>query len=98
MKHLMDFLAGDCVTTSRTLSESFERSLSLVERLRLRMHLLGCLFCRRYRRQLQVLHRLAGFVDASVRSDGEQAASLSPDARERIRNALAPESDSRADS
>lgn len=91
MRRLMAVIVPDCSSISRTLSDSFERKLSLRERWQLRLHLLACVFCRRYRRQLQVMKRVTAAMDESAREDDAQAPSLSPEARERIRKALPPE-------
>jgi hypothetical protein len=59
----MALIDPGCATICRTLSDSFERTLSLWERWQLRLHLLACVFCRRYRRQLLVMTQLATVAD-----------------------------------
>jgi hypothetical protein len=67
-----------------------DRPLSRSERVALRIHLVLCTACRRYRRQLSVIRSavsgLAEYLDEAAQSPGK---SLSDDARERIRAALA---------
>lgn len=48
-----------CEVIGRKISESFERPLTLKERLEIKIHLLGCQFCMRYREQLIKLHQMA---------------------------------------
>jgi hypothetical protein len=73
-----DYLS--CRHTSRLISNRLERSLSLFERLCLRLHLLGCDPCCRFGRAVRWLHRSL----PSAPSDAQ----LSAEARERIRHAL----------
>jgi hypothetical protein len=80
-----------CQEVSRFVSESLDRELPLGQRLRVRIHLLMCRFCSRFRRQVLFLR------DAARRylTMGEGMASLfgtdlSPEARERIKRSLKP--------
>jgi hypothetical protein len=69
-----------CRHNSRLISDGLDRSLSLPERLRLGVHLLGCPPCRRFRRAASWLHEALASAGDEVR--------LPADARERIRRAL----------
>lgn len=69
-----------CRHITRLISEALDRSLSWQQRLRVGIHLLGCSPCRRFRRAVRWLH---GSLPTAA-SD----ASLSPQARERIRRVL----------
>jgi hypothetical protein len=69
-----------CRNVSRLLSDRLERSLSWLERLCLKVHLLGCGPCRRFGRAIRSLQAMRGDV-----GDGEQ---LPPEARARIQHAL----------
>ena len=71
----------NCKQVSELVSQSLDRRLSLGERLGIRMHLMVCAMCRRYRRQLLFLSR------ASRRLLGRDVR-LSPEARRRIREKL----------
>ncbi len=75
-----------CKEIAQLASESLDRSLSLYERLTLRLHLLRCDMCSRYVRQLKFLQR-AGADDEKLTA----AAELTDEARERIRIRLSPE-------
>ena len=77
----------NCKEVSRRLSESMDHRLPLYQRMLIRMHLLMCKYCSRFRRQLLLLRefcrspRMAeDFPDPTV--------VLPPDARELIRHAL----------
>ncbi len=69
-----------CRRASHLISDRSERPLSAAERLSLRVHLLGCRPCRRFRRAVRWLDRAL----ASAAND----AALSAEARQRIQRAL----------
>jgi hypothetical protein len=69
-----------CRRATRLISDGLDRSLSLGERLRLGVHLLGCPPCRRFRRSARGLQRVLASPPADV--------PLPAEARERIRRAL----------
>ncbi len=74
-----------CKKVAQLASESLDRSLTLQERLSMRLHLLHCNFCSRYVRQLKFLNR------ACANANENQARSeigLTEDSRERIRDRL----------
>jgi len=77
-----------CKDASHLLSEGQERPLGLQERWGLRLHLWMCVSCRRFERQLamirQAMRSLRGRAEAEAPDAG-----LTPEARERIRRALA---------
>ena len=49
-----------CKQASQIISQGLDRKLGLGERLRLRLHLLICIGCRRTRVQLAFLHKALG--------------------------------------
>jgi len=74
-----------CREASRLASDAFERELSLIERVRLRLHLWMCEACRNYTFNLGILERaLAGIR----RHADERAPCLSGKERQRIERAL----------
>lgn len=81
-----------CKETTRLISESFERRLSLRERLGVRMHLLVCRFCLRYRRQVQFIEDAMRHLRGSEEEDGVLefllAPALSGEAMARIRSSI----------
>ena len=47
-----------CEVIGRKISESFDRPLTIKEHMEIKIHLLGCKFCLRYRDQLLKLHQM----------------------------------------
>lgn len=77
-----------CKDASRLVSERQERKLGFRERLGLRIHLWMCAQCRRFEQQIQLLRRALQRI--SAQTDVEvQTTSLAPEARDRIRKAIA---------
>jgi hypothetical protein len=78
-----------CRAVAPLVSQSFERSLSPRERLRVRAHLLICALCARYMKQLWLVRGAA-----RARAGRMPSHCLPPEARERIRSAVARRNDS----
>lgn len=56
-----------CEVISKKISESMDHSLSFPERLQIRVHILGCKFCERYRNQLLSIRKmLLKFDDGTI--------------------------------
>ncbi len=72
----------NCADMSRLASRSLEQPLSLRMRLKMRLHYLICVWCKRYFKQLKFLHKAApNFEDhAGILPDR----GLSAEARQRI--------------
>ena len=82
-----------CSEVARLVSEGHDRRLSFFERLKVRMHLAMCIVCRRFARQIELIHRLARAVGrvgarSPVAAGGVFDASLSSKAKSRIKAAL----------
>ena len=78
-----------CKDTVRLVSRSLDDGLTLGQCPAVRVHLLGCSMCSRFRRQLLFLHRAAGeFEDKDSGRPGPGLSTLSPEARARIQRAL----------
>ncbi len=81
-----------CKDASQLISQRLERPLGFREWLGLRLHLLICLYCRRFERQVALMHQalreLGRRIEAGEPGIAEDV-ELSPEARERIRKALA---------
>lgn len=73
-----------CREAVRLASEALDHPLGLRRRMELRVHLAMCSACRAYRRQIGLLDRLV----RGRRPDADQEIVLTPEARERIRQAL----------
>lgn len=55
---MMAMMTPSCEIVTRQISESYDRKLSLRERIGIRVHTFGCILCERYRLQLMAIHRL----------------------------------------
>jgi hypothetical protein len=75
-----------CKDVTQLLSESMDASLPIGKRVGVRLHLLICKFCLRYKRQLLLIRETARRLAAFDDIPGE---TLSAEARERIRKSLA---------
>ncbi|HLA10915.1 MAG TPA: zf-HC2 domain-containing protein [Pyrinomonadaceae bacterium] len=74
------------------MSESLERRLSIVERVRLRIHMIVCDWCRRYLEQVGLLQQVAQ-TDSSTQIVEATTVRLSDEARRRLLASLKRESD-----
>ena len=83
MKHWM----FRCKDVSHKVSLSLDASLPLHQRLAVRMHLMMCRYCARFRRQLIMLRKACRLVDDEPSTD-EATATLSNETRERIKKVL----------
>ena len=83
-----------CDDSAHLLSDSLDQPLTRAERLALRLHLLICRNCRRFRRQIEFIHRAMHHAAADSAADtslphmAPSNATLSPKARRRIAAAL----------
>lgn len=88
IRRIVLILRLNCREAAALLSDRSERPLALHERLALRMHLLICGACRRYRRYLESLHQSLGGDAPAVEGPDATGESLSADEKLRIRHAL----------
>ncbi len=58
-----------CEVIGRKISESFDKKLTIKERIQIKIHLLGCTFCMRYREQLIKLHNMASKLAKEFEND-----------------------------
>lgn len=77
----------NCKEVTELVSQSIDRRLSLIEWMQLRMHLLMCDACSRFKRQAEFLHVAARDYARRGAAAARQWA-LSQAARERIRTTL----------
>ncbi len=89
---IVTFLARQfppCKEVTRLVSESLDRDLSGPERLKLRMHFLMCVLCRRFARQVRfVRDTLRRHPDRLDGQDLSPPPGLSTEARDRIKRSL----------
>ena len=76
-----------CREAVRLISEGMDRSLPIWNRVGLRLHVLICTWCERYRRQLIFIRRAIRQQPDRL-MEQEPSAGLSPDARERFKRAI----------
>jgi Putative zinc-finger len=74
-----------CSEAARLSSESLDRTLPAHDRLAVRLHILACVSCRHYRRQLRALRKATTRLAEAVDPPGS---SLPSDVRERIKRTL----------
>jgi hypothetical protein len=84
---MMDHWMFNCKEVTRMVSESLDRKLPLHQRIGIRMHLLMCRFCSRYRKQLLLLRETMRLYDMQ-RVGLETPVTLPEEARERIKLSL----------
>ena len=78
-----------CKDATQLISRSMDTSLTIVQRILLRLHLRICKWCARYERQLFLIRETLRRLDvAGDRPEGRAGETLSEDARERIRKSL----------
>ena len=82
-------LMRTCKEVAARLSQGLEEPIPLGERMTLRMHMMMCKYCARYFNQIRSLRALARGYEAVDDPDVDARIKLSPEARERIAEALA---------
>jgi len=83
MKHWM----FNCKKVTQLLSESLDRNLSLYQRMGMRIHLIMCKFCSRYKEQLLFLRKTARLYSESS-EDSNLSIQLSPEVGKRIKESM----------
>lgn len=81
----------DCHEAAKLISERKDHRLSWRQVVALRVHLFRCRMCVTYHRQLDVLTRVSRRAGELVLSAAPLPKSLSPDARQRIKDRLSDE-------
>ena len=76
----------NCRQITRLVSQSMDVKLAWHQRLAIRVHLVYCVWCRRYASQIQFLRKAA--IELADGADGEEAARLSVEAKDEIRQSL----------
>ena len=86
LQSVCETIAPDCRAASRLQSEMLDHSLTASERFGLRLHLLMCQWCRRYGKQIRLLHEAAHGHQEELAGTVSQR--LSGEARERMERRL----------
>ena len=76
----------NCRQATRLISQAMDTTLPWHRRLAVRLHLLYCVWCRRYARQLQVVRQAAGHLPPDEVALASEK--LSPEAKELMRTRL----------
>lgn len=76
-----------CKEVSQRISESMDRGLPLHHRMFIRIHIMMCKYCYRFRKQLFFIRELGRFSQSLGEAAGS-APTLSDEAREKIKNSL----------
>ena len=77
-----------CKQMTEWASQSMERPLSLRQRLLMRLHFLVCVWCERYVRQLRLIRVVLRKSARAHPPERPSSRSLSPDARERLKETV----------
>jgi predicted anti-sigma-YlaC factor YlaD len=88
LRSIRTILTLTCDDSSRLLSDDLDRSLTRSERAALRIHLLICGSCRRFRRQIRFLHELMHGLHEDPEAAGDSLPPLTPAERDRIHTAV----------
>lgn len=86
LKSVWRALTLTCRDAARAMSRQLDQPLSRTQRLALRFHQLLCPWCRRYGRQLDLLHRQTKIHADTLAATNPR--SLPPQARDRIKRKL----------
>ena len=70
------------------MSESLERRLGLVKKIKLRLHLLVCAWCARYLKQIKLLRQVVSQREFASSDDNAAPLKLTDEARQRISESL----------
>ena len=73
----------NCKDVSKRVSESMDRSLSLHHRILIKMHLMMCKYCSRFRKQLLIIRDACRLENLHAK-DLENTQSLSQETRDRL--------------
>lgn len=77
----------DCKTVSPLFSYTLDRKLSLIEKLRVRLHLFTCGACLNYVSNLKFMHEVFHAQEENFEREKTHV-SLTPEAKERIKEKL----------
>ncbi|MBD3219504.1 MAG: hypothetical protein GF310_14635 [candidate division Zixibacteria bacterium] len=76
-----------CDEASRLASKSLDTKLTPGEKMRMKMHLMACRFCRSFEKQIHAIRSILRSKSKEMTEDTEEK-SLSTEARERLENSI----------
>ena len=80
---VMSIMTPTCEVVTQKISQSMDHPISLIDRLRTRLHLLGCELCARYEKQLHIMRKMLESQSDKL-NEPEIGTKLSDEARQRI--------------
>lgn len=84
---ILFLLKMSCKDMSPLISENMDHSMPLLDRLRVKLHLAMCVFCRYYQEQLEVLRKLSRYLGQED-AQPHKTYFLSPARKEKIKSML----------
>lgn len=87
MVYAMNRTLPTCEDISRLVSTGMDQNLAFGDRMKVRLHLAMCRWCRRFEAQLRLLRQVAH--DVANDTDRPTAVTLSPAAKSRLQSAMA---------
>lgn len=87
MKRVLKLLTMKCDEVADLVSSGLDRDLSAFERFQVRLHLLYCSACRRYRKHLLLIRQVLSSVGDQL-AESQSDVALGAEARLRITKAL----------
>lgn len=77
-----------CKEVTKLVSKSLDQDLPLGKRIAVRIHLMMCKYCARFKKQMMFLHRMAKELSEKAEYEYPDMPPLSDDARRRIKDRL----------
>jgi predicted anti-sigma-YlaC factor YlaD len=88
VKKAMGLVLPSCDETSRLISQALDESISPLQKLRIRMHLMFCKYCRSFMMQMAFIRSILKHQARDRKYAKPSEISLSDHARERIETSL----------
>jgi len=89
VKKAMGIVVPSCDETSHLISQALDENISLIQKLRIRMHLMFCKYCRNFMKQMSLIRTIMKRQAVDEKLDkASRDISLSDQARKRIETQL----------
>ena len=85
MQKIMDFVMPSCEIVSHKISESMDHKISMVDKIRIQMHLMVCDLCARYRDQLLAIQKM---IDGYYADDSHPVSDINIKLSEKARTRI----------
>ena len=80
--------SSPCTNIVASISERFDRNLSITETIQMRTHMKFCHCCTRYKKQIDYLHDAIGSKMKLIQNSSEFSEKLSPERSNKIKTLL----------